>query len=172
MITVIENKNFIEAIFLNKEEAEMYLQEHPQIEACILKEMRFSEFPFYIAEVKICELGEFIYFSAKDELLNYIKSLNIDNISRTYCIHTEKNMICIFTKEKAPIRTLYPIDENNEDEIEEELSFTIYKINKPFTYDKKNEDRMGSWDHYHINEKMIDEIKKGNEGTNWQLIWK
>ncbi len=160
-ITVIENeakRPFIEAILPNREEAEAYLQEHPQKEACKLKEMEFGEFPFYFVETD----GKFFYFSTKDELIDYIKNADIRNITKYYSIITGMcSHIFFSTKEKLSIHIANKRDGkiHEEIEVEEELSFTIYKIYEPF---KKNEDCMGGMDHSHLTEVELNEIKNGN----------
>ena len=156
-ITIVENKKFIEAVLPSREKAEAYLQEHPQKEACKLKEMKFSEFPFYFVETD----GKFIYFPTKDELIDYIKNADIVNITKHYSIRTGMhNFISFSTKEKLSIRIVKPCEE--EIEIEEDLSFTIYEINGPFIRNGKNEDYMGSMNHEHMKEADLNEIKKGN----------
>jgi hypothetical protein len=126
MITVIENKDFIEGIFQNNEEAEKYLLDHPQKEKCILKNT-FDNFPFYVVEK---EYGEFIYFLTKGKIINYIK-----------------NMV---------------IDKNNKSETVGEISITIYVIQKPYISKTKNKDTMGMFEHYHIEQDVLDKIRNGN----------
>ena len=158
MITVIENKGFIEAIFPSRKEAVAYLQDHPQRENCKLRQLKFSEFPFYFIEAN----DEHIYFATKDELVDYLKNMDTDKIGRTYAIHVDKgNIIFIFTKEKARVSTIYPLDKDD-CIFEEELHLVIYKIREPFVHDEKNQDRMGFWDHEHIDGDMLADIKQGN----------
>jgi len=47
MIAVIENKDFVEAVFKDKKKAEKYLLDHPQKEICVLKDIKADNFPFY-----------------------------------------------------------------------------------------------------------------------------
>jgi hypothetical protein len=90
MITVIENKDFIEGIFQKPEEAEKYLLDHPQKEKCILKNT-YDNFPFYVVEK---EYGKFIYFSTKDEIITHIK--NMDLKERNKSKMTEEINITIY----------------------------------------------------------------------------
>jgi viroplasmin and RNaseH domain-containing protein len=142
MITVIENKNFVEGIFASWENAEKYLIGHPGKETCLVKDITIKEFPFFIVETNF---GEFIYFSTKEEIINYIRKINMEEI-------------------KKKKRTIIRIDENNNDEIEriEEESITIYVIKKPYINEVKNEDAMGIFEHYHIDKETLKEIKNGN----------
>jgi len=142
MITVIENKNFVEGIFLNREEAEKYLSDHPQKEKCVIKDMKFDHFPLYVVE---CNFGKFDYCHTKDELINFIKEIDLNKV------HKSK-------------RTVFRVDEDNVTEMERvnELSITIYVINEPVINKEKNKDSMGGLEHYHIEEERINHVKNGN----------
>jgi len=80
MITVVENNNDVVGIFTSHEDVENYLIDHPEKEKCLIKDLNISKFPFYIAEPNY---GEFIYFSTKDELFNYFKEVNIEEVGDT-----------------------------------------------------------------------------------------
>jgi len=150
MITIIENKNFIEGIFLNREEAGKYLLDHPQKEKCAVKETMADNFPLYIVE---CNFGKFDYCFTKDELINFIKNINLKKIR----------------KSKG---TVFRVDENNDTKTKkrEELNITIYVIDEPFINKEKNSDAMGGLKHYHIADEKINQVKNGNIDSLKELL--
>jgi len=75
MITIIENRFFIEGIFNTLIEAENYLSEHPKKENCRLIETLFSTFPFYIIEIN----DKFTYTN-ENEVIKYINGIDFDKI--------------------------------------------------------------------------------------------
>jgi hypothetical protein len=149
MIIVIENKDFIEGFFHNMEETEKYLLNHPQKDRCIIKDIMINEFPVYVIENG---RGRFDYFSTKDEIVNYIKNIAMEKIN------------------KSKITTFY-VDKNNETEVEtrEGVGFVIYKISTFFINKDKNIDTMGMWEHYHIEQDLINEIKNENKIDNLRI---
>jgi hypothetical protein len=142
MITIIENTNFVEGIFFIRNDAEKYLLDHPKRENCLVKELMIEDFPLYVLEINF---GKFIYISTKDGVINFIKEVDMNEI----------------TKKKS---TIFKIDKNNGTEVEEinEESITIYVIKEPFMNEIKNKDTMGIFTHYHIKKNELMEIKNGN----------
>jgi hypothetical protein len=82
MITIIENKNFVEGIFQTKDGAEKYLSSHPKRENCEIKELSFDFFPFYMLETDngfryTCDQNEVIVFFEKQDIRDVTNPENV-----------------------------------------------------------------------------------------------
>ena len=148
MITIIENINFVEGIFLNTNEAENYLIDHPQKENCKIINNESASFPFFIVEYVF---GKFDYCFTKEELIDYIKNIDKSKL--------QKSKYTIFSSN------------SNNIERKEDLDITVYLIRNPFVSNNKNNDTMGWMEHDHIRENEIDEIKNGNTEKLFVLKW-
>jgi hypothetical protein len=144
MITVIENINFVEGIFKSYKNAENYLTDHPKKENCKILDLNIKKFPFYIVEINF---GDFVYFSSKEEIIVYLMNFNMD----------------IIKNKKSTNYLLYKCNEilETEREVVCEKSITIYVIKKPFKNKVKNVDTMGAFEHYHIEQDILLEVKDG-----------
>jgi hypothetical protein len=88
MITVLENKetNFVDGVFPDKDETELYLLNHPGKELK-LRELQFDRFPFFIIlEINPCGCRKCnpIYVSYQDEVINYVKQVDLGKYTKQY----------------------------------------------------------------------------------------
>jgi hypothetical protein len=74
MITVIENKDFVECVFKTKGEAEEYYSNHPSRETCRIIELEAKRFPIFVTEIGY---GNFRYFPTKKSLIDFLRNLDI-----------------------------------------------------------------------------------------------
>ncbi len=73
MISILENKQFIEGIFLTKKEAENYFSVHPNKKNCRLVELAFDCFPFYILETA----NGFVYTCNQEEVIKFANEVEM-----------------------------------------------------------------------------------------------
>jgi hypothetical protein len=155
MITVIENRDFVEGVFSAKEKACEYYAKHPSQNTCRIIETGFTSYPFFVTETK---RGSFRYFAGKKELIAFMKETNLDELPKakvTYISITEQKTECV---EK------------------EDPSFTVYCIFGPYQSGNVNEDGMGGLWHDHLNAERFNWIIKSyslkNMGMEPSLLQK
>lgn len=156
MITVVENyrskakyRDFVEAIFSNRNDAEDYISKHPAKELCRLVELPFDKYPFALIEVGWDMQGnyntQFIYLKDNDELFAYYKSLDIDKEIARQKGWIEKQGIAKYCDE-SDYNTFLLVNIISEQTISPEY----------------NLDPMGGFDHFHIGVRDIqDDLARG-----------
>jgi hypothetical protein len=80
MITVIENRDFVEGVFNTPEEASGYYEKHPSQTTCRIIETGITGYPVFITETG---RGNFRYFGGKNELIAFMKSVNLEELPKS-----------------------------------------------------------------------------------------
>jgi hypothetical protein len=141
MITVLENKDFIEGVFTTRTEADEYFSKHPDKNMCRIIELPSGKYPVFVTESK---RGRFNYFMEKSGLIAYLKALNTGELEKVRTVS-----ICINGGESETIETYGP-------------SITVYYIDKPYRSKKVNEDSMGIIWHDHLDPDRLNKIIRTN----------
>jgi hypothetical protein len=137
LLYIIENKDFIEAVFDKKDAVDAYMDNHPARDICRIRDMERAVYPLYILEE---QYGVFKYMKSRDEIVYYMTRLRFDNIK------LKKRAIC---KIDACLNTKTEV-------VEDEL-FPIYVIFESFSSGKPNVDQMEFLPHAHIS---VDDYKR------------
>jgi hypothetical protein len=129
MITVIENRDFVEGVFNTPEEASGYYEKHPSQNTCRIIETGITGYPVFITETG---RGNFRYFGGKNELIAFMKSVNLEELPKGTTLRVD------ITDPKA------------EWVITHDPSFTVYFLAEPYLSGIVNEDGMGGIWHDHL----------------------
>jgi len=142
MITVIENKDFVECVFKTRSKAEEYYSGHPSRKTCKIIELDAKRFPIFVTEIGY---GNFRYFPSKKLLINFLRELDIEALP----------------KHKAVYNYIY---ESGKYGVEEKMRPTInlYRLDRPFCGDEMNYDYMGMMNHEHLEPEWVDTIIRFN----------
>ena len=139
-MTILETRDFFEGIFSSREEAQYYLNNHPEKESCRLLEFSFTVFPIYILEIG---RGNFKYFENQNAVIQFLKVCNPDHIP----------------KGKAAVFYYNDKTGESDDKIIETLALTLYSIQEPFLSSKVNADSIGGLEHEHFNYETLEIVK-------------
>ena len=142
MITVIENKDFVECLFKTRSKAEEYFAGHPSRETCKIIELETKHFPIFVTEIGY---GNFKYFPSKKLLINFLRELDIDALP----------------KHKVVYNYIY---ESGEYGMEEKMRPTInlYRLDRPFRGEEMNYGYMGMMNHEHLEPEWVATIIRFN----------
>ena len=142
MITVVENKDFVECVFRTKDEAETYYSAHPSRETCRIIELDSKRFPVFITEIGY---GNLRYFTTKKTLIDFLRELDVEALP----------------KHKVVYSYIYESGESGWGE-KMRPTINLYRLAGPFRGEEINCDYMGMMNHEHLEPEWVDTIIRFN----------
>lgn len=137
MIAIVENKDYVEAVFRHGSQAERYVKERPPEKNYKIRTVNFDNFPFYIVEI---DRGKSLYFASKEKLTKYVNDLKIEDV----------------VLGKSAIFNC-----NGNFEKREEPQFILNVIEEADVHDAKTGKKIGI-NHIHVNRSMVRDFQNEN----------